>query len=212
MLVLFGPSRTGKSRLGQSFYARTLVIDVQHAAHPDIKSYQRGRDDAVLLDEVASPELIVTNKKLLQAHIDGAKLGQRATQKFAYEILLWRTPIILTTNNFDYSSFSASDRNWIESNCVAVHIAEPVWQSEPTTPRRQPSVADAAHGAGNTLRVVQPAPPCLPFHYPSLEEISDSRPGSSLGASGAALHQTVAASSHTRTWLSSPGKPRKPEA
>ena len=209
MLVLFGPSRTGKSRLGRSFYARTLVIDVQHAAHPDMQRYVRGRDDAVLLDEVASPELIVTNKKLLQAHIDGAKLGQSATQKFTYEVFLWRTPIILTTNNFDYASYSVADRNWIESNCIAVHIPEPVWQSEPSTPKCQPSVGGTALDAGSVLPAGKVGPPPLPFHYPSLEEVVSRRSGSSSDGKGMSLHQAGSATGHTRTWLASQGNSKK---
>ena len=111
MLIFFGPSRTGKSRLGRSLYANTLVVDVQHAEHPDLRGYVRGRDTAIQLDEASSPQFIVDNKKRLQAHIDGAKLGQTNTQKFSYEVFLWRTPIIVTTNNFDYSEFSKADQN-----------------------------------------------------------------------------------------------------
>jgi hypothetical protein len=149
LLVLFGPSRTGKSRLGRALYADTLVVDVQHAEHPDLRGYIRGRDTAILLDEASSPQFIVDNKKLLQAHIDGAKLGQSSTQKFSYEIFLWRTPIIVTTNNYDYSKFSEADTNWIESNCMAVHVSTPVWQVSGS----------------------EPAPP-LPFHYPSIKELA----------------------------------------
>ena len=41
MLVLYGPSRTGKSRLARSLFGaeRTLVVDVQHAEHPDLRSF-----------------------------------------------------------------------------------------------------------------------------------------------------------------------------
>ena len=73
MLVLHGPSRTGKSRFARSLFGlgRTLVVDVQHAEHPDLRGYRRHEHLAVLLDEVASPQFIVSNKKLLQAHVDG---------------------------------------------------------------------------------------------------------------------------------------------
>ena len=88
MLVLFGPSRTGKSRLARSLFgeSRTLVVDVQHADHPDLHGFKRHHHLAVLLDEVASPKFIAGNKKLLQAHVDGAILGQSATQLYTYEV------------------------------------------------------------------------------------------------------------------------------
>ena len=105
-----------------------MVVDVQHAAHPDLRAYRRGAHRAILLDEMSSPDFIVHNKKLLQAHVDGAILGQSATQLYTYEVFLWRTPIMITTNNWDLAAFSDSDKNWIEENVVAVHVAEPVWE------------------------------------------------------------------------------------
>ena len=130
MLVLHGPSCTGKSRLARSLFgdSRTLVVDVQHAAHPDMRAYRRGFHRAVLLDEMASVEFIVQNKKLLQAHVDGAILGQSATQLYTYEVFLWRTPIMVTTNNWERTKLNEADRNWIDENCIAVHIAEPVYE------------------------------------------------------------------------------------
>ena len=130
MLVLHGPSCTGKSRLARSLFGveHTLVVDVQHAEHPDLRGFRRATHKAVLLDEVASPAFIVGNKKVLQAHVDGAILGQSATQLYTYEVFLWRTPLMLTTNNFDYADFSQADINWIETNTVAVFINEPVWE------------------------------------------------------------------------------------
>ena len=85
---------------------------------------------AVLFDEVSSPEFVVGNKKVLQAHIDGAILGQSATQLYTYEVFLWKIPLMLTTNNWEYSAFTESDKNWLETNCVAVHIDSPVWVTD----------------------------------------------------------------------------------
>ena len=147
MLVLHGPSRTGKSRLAHSLFGfdRTLVVDVQHAEHPDMHGFRRHHHVAVLLDEVADPSFIVNNKKLLQAHVDGAILGQSATQMFTYEVFLWRVPIILTTNNWDLSGLSVAELDWVHSNCVAVHVDTTVYEStrQPQTqvqvqPRPQP--------------------------------------------------------------------------
>ena len=135
MLVLYGPSRAGKSRLARSLFGfdRTLVIDVQHAKRPDLHGFRRGEHMAILLDEVADPSFIVNNKKLLQAHVDGAILGQSATQTYTYEVFLWRIPIILTTNNWDLTRLTEAELDWVRANCVAVHVAEPVFEA-----RREP--------------------------------------------------------------------------
>ena len=47
-------------------------MDIQHAQQPDLRGYQKGKHKAILLDEMASPSFIVSNKKLLQAHVGGA--------------------------------------------------------------------------------------------------------------------------------------------
>ena len=144
MLVLYGPSRTGKSRLARSFFgtAKTFVVDIQHAEHPDLRHFRRGEHRAILLDEMSSPEFIVGNK-VLQAHVDGAILGQSATQMYTYEVFLRRIPIAVTTKNWDYSHLSGADQDWIRQNCVEVLIDTLVWQQpgsapSPESPARQP--------------------------------------------------------------------------
>ena len=131
MLVLHGLSRTGKSRLARSLFGedRTLVVDVQHAEHPDLRGFQRNKHKAVLLDEVATPSVIVNNKKVLQAHVDGAILGQSPTQTYTYEVFLWRVPIILTTNNWRLDKLTDEDSEWVNANCIVVHVAEPVFDA-----------------------------------------------------------------------------------
>ena len=36
---------------------------------------------------------------------------------------------MLTTNNWFLEALSEAGRNWIEENCVAVYVPEPVWQN-----------------------------------------------------------------------------------
>ena len=91
--------------------------------------FRRHEHRAVLLDEVADPSFIVNNKKLLQAHDDGAKLGQSATQLYTYEVFLWRVPIMLTTNNWCLDELTDDQREWVDSNSVAIHVGEPVGRS-----------------------------------------------------------------------------------
>ena len=150
MLVLHGPSCTGKSRLARALFGegQTLVIDVQHADHPDLRGFKRKLHKAILLDEVSSPRFIVSNKKLLQAHVDGAILGQSATQLYSYEVFLWRTPIMLTTNNWDYSTFSPADKDWLETNRIAVHIGSRVWRSGTTPSEGTPVQSPLRQGRG----------------------------------------------------------------
>ena len=66
--------------------------------------------------------------------MDGALLGQSATQMFTYEVFLWRTPMVLTTNNWDLSSLAADELEWVAANCVAVRVDTPVFAPARTAP------------------------------------------------------------------------------
>ena len=49
----------------------------------------------IVFDEMqAGGTLILSNKKMMQAHVDGARVGQSATQKWAHEVNLWRVALI----------------------------------------------------------------------------------------------------------------------
>ena len=90
-----------------------------------LEPWRVGVHKAVLLDEVRDSSSILDNKKLLQAHVDGAILGQSATQRFAWEIMLWKVPILVTTNKWSPTGFDGADQDLLEANCVAVRINEP---------------------------------------------------------------------------------------
>ena len=76
------------------------------------------------------------NKKVLQAHVDSALLGQSATHMFVYEVSWWRMPMILTTNTWDLSGLTDEQLDWADSNCVVVHVDQPVnaGANEPSKP------------------------------------------------------------------------------
>ena len=134
ILVLHGRSRTGKSRWAKTFFqeeGEALVIECQQGTSPDLRDYDRSVHKAVIFDEVASPAFIFGNKKVFQSHVDGAKLGQSPTQQFAYEVMLWRTPLIVTTNKWNLDGYEEEDVEWLLANCVAVEVNEPVWLEAP---------------------------------------------------------------------------------
>ena len=212
LLVLFGPSRTGKSRLARALNGDewTLVIDVQHAEHPDMRAYRRAHHRAVLFDEVHSPTFITGNKKLLQAHADGAILGQSATQLFSYEVFLWRTPLMVTTNNWVLSLLTTADRNWIDENCIAVCIDRPVWQQ--TQRRCRQRTADVVAKGPSAERPWRPVP---------ASEAASSSMGAPVAAEASAAQTGAQASSSVclpsadqghRVWMGSGGPERKAAA
>ena len=131
MLVLVGPSKMGKSEWAKDMRGveKTLLIDCQNAEHPDLADYDPDRHAAVIFDEISGPDFVLRNKKLLQGHVDGARLGQSPTQRFAHQVMLWRVPLVLTCNHWDPAAddLHPSDLDWLEQNCVVQTVSDPVW-------------------------------------------------------------------------------------
>ena len=129
MLVLVGGSKLGKTEFAKCLKGpeNTLAVDCQHARYPDLRSIDREKHQAVVLDDIAGTSFVLSNKKLLQAHIDGATLGQSPTQHYVYEVFLWRIPIIVTTNRWSTEDLDAADKDWLAQNCVVEAVVERVW-------------------------------------------------------------------------------------
>jgi len=81
--------------------------------------------------------LIGANKKVMQAHRDGAKLGKSPTGGWEYEVWLWRVPLICTTNHWPDPDLCPADRDWLEKQVVAVEIDHPVWEPAPKRGREE---------------------------------------------------------------------------
>ena len=64
---------------------------------------------------------------------------------------------MLTTNNMDYSGFSDADKNWIDTNAVAVHIVEPVWEKD-THPTSSGATSTTGHPPSPARPATVPPP------------------------------------------------------
>ena len=70
-----------------------------------------------------------TGRQGTLAPIEQAKLwglGQSPAQHLAYEVSLWRVPMVLTTNFWDVAPLCPEDLDWVEQNCVVVPITSSV--------------------------------------------------------------------------------------
>ena len=79
-------------------------------------------------NQVPSVQFALLNKKLLQSHVDGAKLGQSATQMYSYNIWWWRRPIIMTSNKWAQTlkavkEHEPEDAEWLEANVMVQPMA-----------------------------------------------------------------------------------------
>ena len=78
--------RTDAPRVRLEFQVESKAADLPRHFSPD--------DRANREDIRQCCALILSNKKMMQAHVDGARVGQSATQKWAHEVNLWRVALI----------------------------------------------------------------------------------------------------------------------
>ena len=129
-LVYDGPSGTGKSvRAAQLYGAEAaFIVDCQNASVPDLRGLSREKHSCLVLDEVPGVAFALANKRLLMSHIDGAKLGQSATQMYSYNVWWWKKPIILTSNKWrsSYEEASPEDKDWLDKNILYQPLSAPL--------------------------------------------------------------------------------------
>ena len=71
--------------------------------------------------------LMSVNRALFQSYPRGIQLSQSTCNEAAYTVVVWRIPMILTSNNFWAKCQDESARDWILANSYYRWIDEPTW-------------------------------------------------------------------------------------
>ena len=131
-LVLVGPSGLGKTEYVKSLSGpdKTFECDCSATQTPDMKGFDRRLHRTVLFDE-AGPALILGHKKLFQAHISGAVLGQTTTGAFSYKVWTWKCLLVVATNKWSLDGLEAADAAWLTANSVVVMVTDPLFVPKP---------------------------------------------------------------------------------
>ena len=129
-LVLEGPSRVGKTQYALSLFGQksTLEINAADEVHPSLQAFCAEEHRCILLDE-ASPEMVVTNRKLFQAPNALIQLAQSKTSCHMYRVYLNDTLICICSNAWQskVDQLPASCRDWIMANQVLIRVTRPLW-------------------------------------------------------------------------------------
>lgn len=128
-LVYDGPSRMGKTELAMSWFGHehTLVCNAQDCATPNLRPMQTGQFSAILFDE-GTWELAYNNKTLMQASTRPVEMAQSQCNDRCYRLLLFRTAMIICSNNFWHGCKDPEKRDWVLKNCYYVRVDKPVFQ------------------------------------------------------------------------------------
>jgi len=134
-LVLEGRSGTGKTEFAKSLYGfrNTLEVNCASGGEVNLKELDLEKHKAVLLDE-ATPEMVLQQRKLFQCPAAWISLGNSTTNCHAYDVCLYRIPIIICSNNWSYklNKLTPVDAAWIQENTCHVSVQEKLWLQQST--------------------------------------------------------------------------------
>lgn len=123
-LVLRGASRTGKSTLARSLGGVPYVQTVQSAVSPDLRSYDSSVHSYIVFDNVNDMKFVLNYRALFQANNDIHTLGESKTGCYAYDVWLWKVPIVVTV---DLSANWNLLEPWVRDNCFDIFLDGPCW-------------------------------------------------------------------------------------
>ena len=134
-LVLEGPSCVGKTE-----YARGLVPEAAQVLelncanqreHLDLRDLVPGVHRMVLFDE-ADPELVLSNKKLVQGQACMIQLGVSATSRFSYSVFPWGIMMVVCSNTWSLRlrQLNCEDSHWLQTNSIHIFVDRPLWVSD----------------------------------------------------------------------------------
>lgn len=129
-LLLRGPSRCGKTQKALSLFGAdsTLSVNCQGVAPhlPSIRAFVRKQHAAILWDEIVESQ-VLSNKLCFQSGLTPVTLGQSACNQHAYQVILYKIPMILCSNTFrmgdeEGSDLAEEDRDWLSENIVVAEL------------------------------------------------------------------------------------------
>jgi hypothetical protein len=130
-LVLYGPSRVGKTEFVRALFQIGSVLELNCAGLTSIclHGFDCQTHKCLLWDE-ASPKLVADNRKVFQHSVCKVDLGQSPTGQHVVNYFLNDCCSIITSNSWheDVARLPVADQAWLASNMVIFNVSQPLWQ------------------------------------------------------------------------------------
>ena len=129
-LCLKGPTKTCKTSRAASLFPReqTLVIDCQGSKEPNLKDVTNQK--CLVFDE-GTVEMVINNKAIFQAGIEGCQVQESPTQQYTQFRWLYGVAMIVCTNEWLTDEHPKAWHDWINENCIYVEVTEPMYEPRP---------------------------------------------------------------------------------
>ena len=122
ILVLWGPSRSGKTRfaLSEVFGLKPLKVDVGDGDDLNIQAWDHRIHSHLVLDNVNSSNFIMRWRHVLMGPPEPVQLGQSSTGMYAYNVFLGRKPVICSMDE----DAMWERKKWLDANCLVIWVDE----------------------------------------------------------------------------------------
>ena len=124
--VADGESGIGKTQWAKYLFdgdpSKVLEINCANCPEPDLRSYT---DQAAILFDEATPEMVIAQKKLFQSPAVDVELGMSTTNCHSYSVFVSGVAMIVASNTWKEKVAampSARDRAWLEDNSFLVEM------------------------------------------------------------------------------------------
>ena len=130
-LVLYGPSRVGKTEFVRSLFHVGSVLELNCAGLSSIclHGFNCQLHKCLLWDE-ASPKLVADNRKVFQHPVCKVDLGHSPTGQHVVNYFLNDCCSVITSNSWheDAARLPLADQAWLAANMVIFNVSQPLWQ------------------------------------------------------------------------------------
>ena len=130
ILIVYGPSFSGKTEWAKSLFKNAWKVKVGHLLDyfpESMRKFQRGKHDAIILDDVRDCMFFVKHQAKLQGKYDYmVEFASTPGGQCAYERDLFAAPIAVTINNTTKNRHLLESDDWLSNPGNRVLLGWPV--------------------------------------------------------------------------------------
>ena len=127
LLVLVADSASGKSTFAEGLFRNPYVLTVEDAEDLDLRGFDRGVHDGIVLDNVNTWQQLLGWRAVLQARNAKSRGGQSKTNVYSYVQYLFGVAVVATVDLDAPDAYLVSEEQpqcsrWLIKNCVFVRL------------------------------------------------------------------------------------------